>query len=75
MYLHECRPSRDILTKDELISTKHKLHDFECKNKNIEKIGKKRTFEFLDELLKLKSCSHFKPPRKITFEPIDFNDI
>lgn len=74
MYLHTCRPSKDILTKDELISTKHKLHDFECKNRNVERIGKKQRFEFLDELVKFKSHTDFRPPKKILFEPIDFND-
>lgn len=75
MYLHECRPSRDILTKDELVSTKHKLHDFESKNKNLERIGKKKKFEFLDELIQFKTFKCFTPPKKITFEPKDFNEL
>lgn len=74
MYLHVCRPFKDILTKDELINTKHKLHDFECKNRNVERIGKKRRFEFMDELMQFKSHTDFRPPRKILFEPIDFSE-
>lgn len=76
MYLHECKPSKDILTKDELVSTKHKLHDFECKNKNVERIGKKKRFDFLDDIFQLKTHIDFKPPRKIVFEPIiDFTEF
>lgn len=71
MYLHECKHSKDILTKDELINTKHKLHDFECNNKNTERIGKKKRFDFLDDIFQFKIQTDFKPPRKILFEPID----
>lgn len=75
MYLHESRPSRDILTKEALVSTKHKLHDFDCKNRNCERIGKKKRFDFLDDIIQLKTHVCFKPPRKILFEPIDFNEL
>lgn len=75
MYLHESRPSRDILTKEALVSTKHKLHDFECKNRNCERIGKKKRFDFLDDIIQLKTCVYFKPPKKIFFEPIDFGKL
>ncbi|KAI5149279.1 CCR4-NOT transcription complex subunit 4 [Enteropsectra breve] len=71
MYLHEWREQKDILTKDELIGSRHKLHDFEGKNKNSERIGKKRDFKFLDELIQLKAETEFKPPKKILFEPAD----
>lgn len=73
MYLHECRHSKDILTKDELINTKHKLHDFESRNKNVERIGKKKRFDFLDDIFQFKTQTNFKAPRKILFEPIDFS--
>ncbi|KAI5169577.1 CCR4-NOT transcription complex subunit 4 [Pancytospora epiphaga] len=72
MYLHSCRSICDILTKDELINTKHKLHEFESKNRNVERLGKRKNFEFLDELIKFKSHNDFRPPKKIIFEPIDF---
>lgn len=75
MYLHECKPSSDILTKDELISTKHKLHDFEPNNRGIERIGKKKRFDFLDDIIHLKAQANFKAPRRIVFEPIDFNKM
>lgn len=75
MYLHECRYSKDILTKDELINTKHKLHDFECKNKNLERIGKKKRFDFLDDVFQCKTHTDFKPPRRILFEPVEFPDF
>lgn len=73
MYLHSTKPSKDILTKDELVSTKHKLHDFDCRNVNIERIGRKQKFEFLDELFQCKHDISFNPPKHITFEPIDFS--
>ncbi|KAL6121812.1 ring zinc finger transcriptional negative regulator [Nucleospora cyclopteri] len=71
MYLHELRPSKDILTKEELCRTK--LHSFESKNRNVEIVGKRRKFDFIEELIQLKRKEDFKPPRKIKFEPIDFN--
>jgi CCR4-NOT transcription complex subunit 4 len=73
MYLHTSKPSKDILTKDELVSTKHKLHDFDCKNRNLERIGRKQRFEFLDELFQCKHDIIFSPPKNILFEPIDFS--
>lgn len=75
MYLHEYRHSKDILTKDELVSTKHKLHEFDSNNKNIERIGKKKRFDFLDEIYQYKTQTEFKPPRKIKFEPIIFPEF
>ncbi|KAI4292447.1 CCR4-NOT transcription complex subunit 4 [Pancytospora philotis] len=74
MYLHSCRPPKDVLTKDELVGTKHKLHEFECHNRNIERIGKKQRFEFLEELFKFKSHADYRPPKSIMFEPIDFSE-
>lgn len=75
MYLHETKPSRDILTKEALVNTKHKLHDFDSKNRNCERIGKKKRFDFLDDIIQLKTQVCFKPPRKIFFEPIDFGKL
>lgn len=74
MYLHESKSQEDILTKDELINTKHRLHDFESKNKGIERIGKKKRFDFLDDIIQLKTHVNFKPPRNIIFEPMDFDN-
>ena len=75
MYLHETKPSTNILTKDELLSTKHKLHDFEPNNRGIDRIGKKKRFDFLDNLIHLKTQINFKPPRRIIFEPKDFEQL
>ncbi|ELA41087.1 uncharacterized protein VICG_01880 [Vittaforma corneae ATCC 50505] len=75
MYLHENRPPNDILTKDELLSTKHKLHDFEPNNRGVERIGKRKRFDFLDDIIHLKTHITFKPPRRILFEPKDFNQM
>lgn len=75
MYLHETKPQEDILTKDELIITRHRLHDFECKNKGVERIGKKKRFDFLDDIIQLKTQVNFKPPQKILFEPKDFDEL
>lgn len=74
MYLHECRSERDVLTKDELVGTKHKLHGFAPRNKNKERIGKRKDFKFLDELIPFKSRTDFRPPRQILFEPLDFSE-
>lgn len=73
MYLHTSKPSRDVLTKEELVTTKHKLHDFESKNRNLERIGSRQKFEFVDELIQCKHDTVFNPPRNILFEPIDFS--
>ncbi len=73
MYLHTTRPLCDVLTKEELVSTKHKLHNFASKNKNREKIGNIQKFEFLEELIKCKQDVPFSPPKQILFEPIDFS--
>lgn len=75
MYLHDNRPSRDVLTKDELLGTKHKLHDFEPNNRGAERIGKKKRFDFLDDIIHLKTHMNFKPPRRILFEPKDFDQL
>ncbi|KAF9763947.1 CCR4-NOT transcription complex subunit 4 [Nosema granulosis] len=72
MYLHEFRPQCDLLHKDEMGGSKHKLHDFEIKNKNKERIGKRCNFEIFTELFKYKSTKIFKAPEKIIFEPLDF---
>jgi len=74
MYLHECKPSTDVLTKDELLNTKHKLHDFEPSSRGVERIGKRKRFDFLDDIIHLKTQVSFKPPRRIVFEPINFDD-
>lgn len=74
MYLHESRNSKDTLTKDELITTKHKLHDFESKNKNLERIGKTKRFDFLDEVYQYKIHTEFRPPKRIVFEPIEYSE-
>ncbi|EOB15035.1 ring zinc finger transcription negative regulator factor [Nosema bombycis CQ1] len=71
MYLHEFRPQGDLLYKDEMGGSKHKLHDFLIKNKNKERIGKKCNFEMFTELFKYKSTKVFKAPEKIIFEPVD----
>lgn len=73
MYLHTARPTSDILTKEELVNTKHKLHCFESKNKNRERIGNIQKFEFIEELIKCKHDVVFNPPKNILFEPMDFS--
>ncbi|KAM0679599.1 hypothetical protein GINT2_002229 [Glugoides intestinalis] len=75
MYLHEAKPQGDILTKDELINTRHRLHDFPSKNKGLERVGKKKRFDFLDDIIQLKTQVNFKPPQKILFEPKDFDEL
>lgn len=74
MYLHECKPQKDLLTKDEMGNSKHKLHDFEIKNKNKNRIGRKCNFEMLNELFKHKPSRVFKAPDRILFEPLDFTN-
>ncbi|WUR02172.1 CCR4-NOT transcription complex subunit 4 [Vairimorpha necatrix] len=71
MYLHDYRPQKDLLSKEEMGSSKHKLHGFEVKNKNKERIGKKYNFEMFNDLFKFKTNKIFKIPEKIQFEPID----
>lgn len=75
MYLHESKPSTDVLTKDELLNTKHKLHDFEPHCKGVERIGKRKRFDFLDDIIHLKTQVSFKPPRQIVFEPMNFDEL
>ncbi|KAF5141696.1 transcriptional repressor [Vairimorpha ceranae] len=71
MYLHDFRPQKDLLSKEEMGSTKHKLHGFEVKNKNKERIGKKYNLDMFNDLFKFKSSKTYKAPEKILFEPID----
>lgn len=75
MYLHECKPPTDVLTKDELLNTKHKLHDFEPSSRGVERIGKRKRFDFLDDIIHLKTQVSFKPPRRIVFEPMSFDEL
>jgi len=75
MYLHSMCLPEDILRKDELTGTRHKLHDFECINRDMEVLGKRQKFQFLDELIQFKQHSEFRPPKKITFRPMDFENI
>ncbi|ADM12654.1 ring zinc finger transcription repressor [Encephalitozoon intestinalis ATCC 50506] len=74
MYLHEHRSQKDILTKDEMCNSKHKLHDFEVKNKNKKRIGKRYDFDVLNELFKHKTSRVFRAPDRILFEPLDFTN-
>lgn len=74
MYLHEHRPQRDLLTKDEMCSSKHKLHEFDARNKNKKRIGRRYDFDVLNELFKHKTSRVFKAPDKILFEPLDFTN-
>lgn len=74
MYLHDYKPQKDLLTKDEMGSSKHKLHDFEIKNKNKKRIGKRYNFDVLNELFKHKTSRTFKAPDRILFEPLDFTN-
>lgn len=71
MYLHDYRPQRDLLSKDDMGGSKHKLHGFDIKNKNKERIGKRYNFDMFNELFKFKSSKIFKAPEKIIFEPVD----
>lgn len=71
MYLHEMKPSKDILTKEEL--SKSKLHNFTPLNKNKELLGVKYDkFAFIEELTQFKNHKAYNPPKKIQFAPIDF---
>ena len=74
MYLHENKPQKDLLTKDEMCNSKHKLHEFEPKNKNKKRIGRKYDLDILNELFKHKTSRVFKAPDKILFEPLDFTN-
>lgn len=74
MYLHESRPQKDLLTKDEMGSSKHKLHDFEIRNKNKKRVGRRHNFDVLNELFKHKTSRVFKAPDRILFEPLDFTN-
>lgn len=72
MYLHEKGKESDSLTKDEMSISKHKLHNFEGKNKFIERIGKKSDFvTILNHLFKYKTKKRFREPEFITFKPAD----
>lgn len=71
MYLHDYRPQKDLLSKEEMGGSKHKLHGFDIKNRNKERIGKKYNFDIFNELFKYKSNKTYKAPEKIIFEPID----
>lgn len=71
MYLHEYKAQKDLLSKEEMGGSKHKLHSFEVKNRGKERVGKKRTFDIFNELFKYKSDKTYKAPDKIAFEPID----
>jgi RNA recognition motif-containing protein len=74
MYLHEHKPQKDLLSKDEMGSSKHKLHDFEIRNKNKKRIGMIYNFDVLSELFKHKTSKVFKAPDRILFEPLDFSN-
>ncbi|KAF7682958.1 CCR4-NOT transcription complex subunit 4 [Astathelohania contejeani] len=70
MYLHEPGAEADSLTKDEMCGSKHKLHNFEPKNRNIQRIGRKRDFEMiLSDLYKYKSKKTYHIPDIIEFNP------
>ncbi|KAM0687133.1 hypothetical protein COBT_001633 [Conglomerata obtusa] len=72
MYLHEKGKDCDSLTKDEMNTSKHKLHNFECVNKNKERIGRKSNFEdVLNVFFRYKSQKTYDEPDKIDFTPID----
>lgn len=70
MYLHDYRPQKDLLSKEEMGGSKHKLHGFDIKNRNKERIGKKYNFDIFNELFKFKSNKIYKAPERIYFEPI-----
>ena len=72
MYLHSNGETKDAITKDEMYIVKHKLHDFEAKNKNKTVLGKIRESNAFHLLFKYKSEKIFTPPEKIKFRPIDF---
>lgn len=74
MYLHEHRSQKDLLTKDEMGSSKHKLHDFEIRNKNKKRVGRRYNLDILNELFKHKTSRVFKAPDRILFEPLDFTN-
>lgn len=72
MYLHEKGKECDSLTKDEMNSTKHKLHIFDNENKNKERIGKKYDFEsVLSVLFRYKGDKIYDEPESIAFMPAD----
>lgn len=73
MYLHVAKPACDVLTKEELVGTKHRLHDFDPKNKNAERLGHRQQFGFVDELLRCKHDVVYNPPKNILFKPMDFS--
>lgn len=75
MYLHDKGKDLDSLTKEEMNISKHKLHTFEGKNKNIERIGKKSDYmEALNRLFQYKSKQEFREPDVIKFRPHDYSN-
>lgn len=72
MYLHSNRETKDAITKDEMYIIKHKLHDFEPRNRNKEVLGKVRESSNFQLLFKYKPERVYMPPEKIRFKPIDY---
>ncbi|KAM0676471.1 hypothetical protein GVAV_000438 [Gurleya vavrai] len=72
MYLHEKGRNCDSMTKDEMNTSKHKLHLFESVNKNKERIGKKSNFEeVLSILFRYKGEKIYEEPEIIGFVPAE----
>ncbi|KAM0679168.1 hypothetical protein BDAP_000034 [Binucleata daphniae] len=70
MYLHEKGKECDSLTKDEMNTKKHKLHIFDCENKNKERIGKKNDYEnVLSVLFQYKGDKIYDKPENVGFMP------
>lgn len=72
MYLHSNRETKDAITKDEMYVVKHKLHDFDPRNRNKEVLGKAKETTNFHLLFKYKPERVFSPPEKIRFKPIDY---
>ena len=72
MYLHSNKETKDAITKDEMYVVKHKLNNFEPRNRNREVLGRVRESNNFQLLFKYKPERICASPEKIRFKPIDY---